>query len=274
MSFIKITEKDSLYNNLETWTTKKLIFGIHKEDKKINIAVEKVLNEIEKVIDLTVSKLSKGGRLFYIGAGTSGRIGILDASECPPTFGTNPNKVIGIIAGGSEAITNSKGNVENYEDDINQGWKDVSKYNISKKDIIIGIAASGTTPYVINTLKKCQLKKISTACLTSNPSSPITDYSDLSIEMILGPEFVTGSSRMKSGTAQKLILNMISTCTMIKLGHIKDNKMIDMQTSNSKLKNRASKILMNALSVSETIAKNLIEKHKSVRIAIKEWKKK
>tara|TARA_B110000116_G_C16777577_1_gene556558 strand:- start:997 stop:1815 length:819 start_codon:yes stop_codon:yes gene_type:complete len=270
VTIIKITEKDSLYDNIEEMSTSEMLFAINREDEKVIKAVKKKIPVIKKVIDVIFKKLSEGGRLFYIGAGTSGRLGILDASECPPTFGVNPNKIVGLIAGGDKAIKKS---IENAEDDIFQGWKDLQKAKISNKDIVIGIAASGTTPYVINALKNSQINNVATACITSNPSSLITKYSDHSIEVVVGPEFITGSSRMKSGTAQKLILNMISSASMIKLGHIKGNKMIDMKMTNSKLEKRAINILKQELSINASQAKILLKKHKSVRASIKEWKK-
>ena len=268
MDFTNITESDSLYDNLEKMSTSKLLQKINNEDKKVSIAVRKVIPKIKETVEIIVKKINEGGRLFYIGAGTSGRLGILDASECPPTFGTDPNTVIGVIAGGDLAIKKS---IENAEDDLNQGWKDLKKHKISDKDIIIGIASSGTTPYVINALKKCKINGIYTVCITSNPSSPITKTSDIPIEIILGPEFITGSSRMKSGTAQKMILNMISSATMIKLGHIKGNKMIDIQLTNNKLKKRAINILKNILKIDDITAESLLKKNNSVRLSINNW---
>ena len=226
MDYNNITESNSAHDNLEKMSTSEILKKINYEDNKVSSAVKKVIPKIKATVEKVVKKIKNGGRLFYIGAGTSGRLGILDASECPPTFGTDPDTVIGIIAGGDLAIKKS---IENAEDKLNQGWIDLKKYQISNKDIVIGIAASGTTPYVVNALKKCKINKIYTVSITSNPSSAITKISDLSIEIILGPEFITGSSRMKSGTAQKMILNMISSASMIKLGHIMGNKMIDIQ---------------------------------------------
>jgi N-acetylmuramic acid 6-phosphate etherase len=210
-------------------------------------------------------QLQQGGRLFYIGAGTSGRLGILDASECPPTFGVPHDLVIGLIAGGDSAIRKA---VEFAEDDNQQGWKDLEFYNINSIDIVVGIAASGTTPYVIGALKKCQKQHIPTACISCNVGSPLAAVSDFPIEVVVGPEVVTGSSRMKAGTAQKLILNMITTSAMIQLGRIKDNKMVDMQLSNHKLVDRGIRMLINELNISKAEAKKLLETHQNVRAAI------
>lgn len=266
MTFEKITEKDSYYNSLEKKSVHELLSGIHNEDQAAVAAVGQVLDKIEKLIQHLIPKLKAGGRLFYIGAGTSGRLGILDASECPPTFGTNPEMVSGIIAGGLDALHQS---IENAEDDPQQGWKDLEQHQVDLNDFVIGIAASGTTPYVIGALKKCREKGIATACITCNPKSPMTLLSDFPIEVVVGPEFVTGSSRMKAGTAQKLILNMISTSSMIQLGKIKGNKMIDIQMTNGKLVDRATRILMEELNVDMKTSANLLEEHKSIREAIK-----
>ncbi len=270
MNYTKITESDSLYNNLESLSIKDIIKFINVEDQKIHLAVKKVLPKIEKLIFNVYKKLKLGGRLFYVGAGTSGRLGILDASECPPTFGVDEFKVIGVIAGGTEAIKKS---IENAEDDTKKGWDELKKHKISKDDIVIGIAASGTTPFVVGCLEKCFKNKIFTGSITSNPNSPITKYSNVSIELNVGPEFLTGSSRMKSGTAQKMILNMISTASMIKLGYVKGNKMIDMQTKNSKLRMRAIKIIQNELLIDEKKSKDLLKKYKSVRLALENAKR-
>ena len=268
MGFEKITEKDSLYNNLHKMSTEEIINNIHKEDQKAVKSINKVLPKISILIDKIFEKLNKNGRLFYIGAGTSGRLGVLDASECPPTFGTNPGKVIGIIAGGDFALRNS---IENSEDDELQAWKDLQKHKISKNDFVIGIAASGTTPYVVSGIRDCKKNQISTACITCNPKSPLSNNSDYPIEIIVGPEFLTGSSRMKAGTIQKLILNMISTAVMIKLGHVKGNKMIDMQLSNNKLYKRGVKILMRELNIDKNNAEKLINKYKSVRESLSNY---
>ena len=265
MTFTKTTEQDSKYNHLEQMTISELLTNINNEDKTVPFAVEKALPQISLVIEKAVSQLQKGGRIFYMGAGTSGRLGVVDASECPPTFGVSHELVQGLIAGGDTAIRKA---VENAEDSKDQGWKDLLSKNINTNDIVIGIAASGTTPYVINALKQCNINTIPTACITCNPGSPLSLEANLPIEVVVGPEFVTGSSRMKAGTAQKLVLNMISTATMIGLGKIKGNRMVDMQLSNDKLVERAILMLMNEVPVSRLEAENLIEQHKNVRIAI------
>jgi N-acetylmuramic acid 6-phosphate etherase len=264
MDFTKTTEQDSHYNDLETKSISNLLTVINNEDETVPKAVKKVLPKLENLISKVVAQLKSGGRLFYIGSGTSGRLGILDASECPPTFGVQ-GLVVGLISGGDTAIRKA---VEFAEDDPKQGWKDLRNYDINSKDIVVGIAASGTTPYVIGALKACQMNQISTGCITCNAKSTITKVSDYPIEVVVGPEVVTGSSRMKAGTAQKLVLNMITTTAMIKLGHIKGNKMVDMQLSNDKLVNRGIKMLMNELQIKEVKAKALILKHQNVRAAI------
>lgn len=265
MKFEKITEKDSHYDALEQKSVEELLSGIHQEDQKAVAAVGKVLPQIERLIQKVVEQVQNEGRLFYIGAGTSGRLGVLDASECPPTFGTPAEKVIGLIAGGDYALRNS---IENAEDDSHQAWKDLSEHKINPKDIIVGIAASGTTPYVIGGLKDCQQNGIPTACITCNENTPLAAVSDYPIEVVVGPEFLTGSSRMKAGTAQKLILNMITTATMIQLGHVKGNKMVDMKLSNDKLVGRAERMVMDELQVSLATAQALLQQHKNVRGAI------
>ena len=265
MTFRKTTEQDSNYNNLENMSVREIISNINKEDKSVPLAVEKALPQIENLIEKIIEKLKLGGRLFYIGAGTSGRLGILDASECPPTFGVSHDLVIGLIAGGDTAIRKA---VENAEDSLTQGWLDLESKNISENDIVVGIAASGTTPYVISALKKCNSKGIVTGCITCNKNSPLSEVSKFPIEVIVGPEFLTGSSRMKAGTAQKLVLNMITTASMIQLGKVKGNKMVDMQLSNDKLVNRGIKMIMNELNVPEAKAAELLNKHKSVRQSI------
>jgi len=265
MSFTKTTEESSKYNHLEKMSISEIVTNINSEDKSIPLAIEKVIPEIEKLIQKVVLNLKNGGRLFYIGAGTSGRLGILDASECPPTFGVTHKLVIGIIAGGDKAIRKA---VEYAEDSITQGWIDLKNHKVSSKDFVIGIAASGTTPYVIGALEKCNKKKIDTGCITCNIGSPLANTAKYPIVIKVGPEFVTGSSRMKAGTAQKLILNMISTATMIQLGKVKGNKMVDMKLSNNKLVNRGTKMIMSELNISEVQANKLLLKHKSVRKAI------
>lgn len=265
MLFTKTTELNSKYNNLEKKEVNELLNCINDEDKTVPFAVEKAIPQIEKLVDQVISKLQEGGRLFYIGAGTSGRLGIVDASECPPTFGVSHELVIGIIAGGDYAIRKA---VENAEDSHEHGWVDLTEKNISKKDIVIGIAASGTTPYVIGAIEKCNANGITTGCITCNEGSPLAETAKFPVEVVVGPEFVTGSSRMKAGTAQKLVLNMITTSTMIKLGRIKDNKMIDMKLSNNKLVDRGIKMIVDELKISPTKAVELLTQHKNVRKAI------
>jgi len=243
--------------------------NINKEDKTVAFAVEKAIPQIELLTESIVEKLHTGGRLIYIGAGTSGRLGILDASECPPTFGVSHELVNGLIAGGDIAIRKA---VEFAEDSTEQGWKDLQEHQISSKDIVIGIAASGTTPYVISTLEMCNKNKIITGCITCNENSPLGETAKFPIEVIVGPEFVTGSSRMKAGTAQKMVLNMISTATMIQLGKVKGNKMVDMQLSNHKLVTRGINMLCEELHINKTTAGILLEKYGSVRNAIKNHK--
>ena len=270
MGFIKTTEADSNHDHLEKMSVVKLLQNINSEDKTVPIAVEKALPQIIVLTEKVTEKLKAGGRLFYIGAGTSGRLGILDASECPPTFGVPHDLVIGLIAGGDSAIRKA---VEFAEDDTNQGWLDLQAQNISKKDIVIGIAASGTTPYVIGALQKCNEQGIITGGITCNEGSPIAITAKYPVVVIVGPEFVTGSSRMKAGTAQKLVLNMISTAAMIQLGRVKGNKMIDMQLTNNKLVDRGTKMIMNELQISEAEAQKLLEKYQNVRSAINAYKK-
>ncbi|MAT79155.1 MAG: N-acetylmuramic acid 6-phosphate etherase [Flavobacteriales bacterium] len=262
MNFKKITESDSNYNHLELKSTKELVEIINNEDVTVASSVKKILPELTKLIDEIYLNISKGGRLFYIGAGTSGRLGILDASECPPTFGVSDKLVIGLIAGGDKAIRKSQ---EFAEDDTKEGWKDLLNFNINTNDSVIGIAASGTTPYVIGAINTCNEKGILTGCITCNINTPLASVTKYPIEVVVGPEVVTGSSRMKAGTAQKLILNTISTTLMIKLGRIRDNKMVDMMLSNNKLIDRAEKILMSELNIDKNEAKNLLKENNSVR---------
>ena len=261
----KITEKSSQYRFLEKMSTAELVNKINKEDQSVAQSVSKVLLDVEKVVDCIVKKIAAGGRLFYIGSGTSGRLGILDASECPPTFGVNANTVIGLIAGGDAAIRTAQ---EFAEDEIDLAWKDLTAYQICEKDIVLGISASGSTPYVLHGLKNAQQNGITTACLVNNPNSSIAKYSDFSIEVITGPEFLTASTRMKAGTAQKMILNMISTATMIKLGYVEDNKMVDMQLSNEKLLDRGTKMIMEKQALDYKTARAKLEKFGSVRKAL------
>ena len=262
----KITEQPSNYRHLEKMSVQELLTNINKEDKTVPLAVEKAIPQIEQLVATIIPKMKNGGRLFYIGAGTSGRLGIVDASECPPTFGVTDDWVIGLIAGGDSAIRKA---VEFAEDDINLAWKDLQAYHINSQDVVIGIAASGTTPYVVRGLATCRKNDIITGCITCNPNSPMAANSDFPIEVIVGPEFVTGSTRMKSGTAQKLVLNMISTSVMIQLGRVRDNRMVDMQLSNNKLVDRGTKMVMNALgNVDYEEAKGLLLKFGSVRKAV------
>ncbi len=270
MSFTKTTEQDSHYNHLEKMSIPELLININNEDKTVPYAVEKAIPQIEELAQQIVTKLKEGGRLFYIGAGTSGRLGIVDASECPPTFGVSHDLVIGLMAGGDAAIRKA---VEFAEDSTEQGWLDLKEYNITEKDIVVGIAASGTTPYVIGALKTCNEHGIITGCITCNHDSPLALTAQFPIVVVVGPEFVTGSSRMKAGTAQKLVLNMLSTSAMIQLGKVKGNKMVDMQLSNNKLVDRGTKMVMDALTISESLANELLLKHGSVRNAINSYKK-
>lgn len=265
---MKTTEADSLHNNLEHMSVLDLLKNINQEDQKVALAVKECIPQIESLVEATVVKMKVGGRLFYIGAGTSGRLGILDASELPPTFGANPNWVVGLIAGGDSAIRKA---VEFAEDDTQQGFKDLEAFDINTNDTIIGIAASGTTPYVIGGLKDCQARGISTACIICNDKAPIIEFANHPIVAVVGPEFVTGSTRMKAGTAQKLILNMISTSIMIRLGRIQGNKMVDMQLSNNKLVNRGIRMLMDELSISQQQASQLLDLHGNVREAISHY---
>lgn len=268
----RTTEQASLYNHLEKMSTGEILKNINNEDKKVPLAVEKAIPKIETVVEKVVEKIKNhNGRLFYIGAGTSGRLGVLDASECPPTFGVSPNVVIGLIAGGDKALRNA---VENAEDDTEQAWKDLQEFSISKNDVLVGIAASGTTPYVIGGIRAARENGLITACITNNAGSPLSEASEFPIEVVVGPEFVTGSTRMKSGTAQKLVLNMISTAVMIKLGRIKGNKMVDMQLSNKKLVGRGELMLMEELQISQHMASTLLEEYKSVRKVLEVFKNK
>ncbi|MGV8945282.1 MAG: N-acetylmuramic acid 6-phosphate etherase [Lutibacter sp.] len=269
MDFTKTTEQASNYNHLEKMSVIELLTHINSEDKTVPAAVEKVIPAIEKLVQVIVQGIKKGGRLFYVGSGTSGRLGILDASECPPTFGVSHQLVVGIIAGGDSAIRKA---VEFAEDSTTQCWEDLKSHNVNSNDIVIGIAASGTTPYVVNGLKKCNENDILTGCITCNIGSPLAETAKYPIEVLVGPEFVTGSSRMKAGTAQKLILNMISTSVMIQIGKIKGNKMVDMQLTNDKLVIRGTKMLMEELNISEEKAIELLSKYKNVRTALLNYK--
>lgn len=265
MSFIKTTEQTSKYDHLDKMSVGELLTNINIEDKTVPFAVEKAMPQIEILVTQIITKMKMGGRLFYIGAGTSGRLGVVDASECPPTFGVDFDTVIGIIAGGDTAIRKA---IEFAEDDKNQAWKDLQAWNINANDVVIGIAASGTTPYVIGGLQKCNENQITTGSISCNANSPLSQTANYPIDVIVGPEFVTGSSRMKAGTAQKLVLNMISTTTMIALGKVKGNKMVDMQLSNNKLIDRGIRMIMDEIPVSYEIGEKLLQEHGSVRKAV------
>jgi N-acetylmuramic acid 6-phosphate etherase len=262
MPTISTTESSSHYHQLENMSVVELLTNINSEDKGVPLAVEKAIPNIEALVKVISEKMKQGGRLFYIGAGTSGRLGILDASEIPPTYGMPQGKVIGLIAGGDTAIRKA---VENAEDDSLQAWKDLEQYSINQNDVLVGIAASGRTPYVIGGVKEAKKNGIVTGCIVCNAGSELAASVDYPIEVVVGPEFVTGSTRMKAGTAQKLVLNMISTATMIQLGRVKGNKMVDMQLTNNKLVNRAVKMVMDELQVSEEIASELLKKYGNVR---------
>lgn len=269
MSFKKITEEASLYNDLEHKSVEELLQDINTEDQKVALAVQKTIPQIAKLVKLIVPRMKQGGRIFYMGAGTSGRLGVLDASELPPTFGVSKTLVIGLIAGGETALRNA---VEAAEDDEEHGWNELAEHNINSNDTVIGIAASGTTPYVVGALRDAREHGILTACITSNPDSPMAAESDIAIEMIVGPEYVTGSSRMKSGTGQKMILNMISTAVMIQLGRVKGNKMVNMQLTNQKLVDRGTRMLVDLLGLDYGKAKSLLLLHGSVEKVLQETK--
>ena len=265
MEFRKITEESSLYNDLEKKPVGELLEDINREDQKVALAVQAVIPRIEELVLQIVPRMEKGGRIFYMGAGTSGRLGVLDASEVPPTFGMPPTWIIGLIAGGDKALRSP---VENAEDDVERGWQELVGHNINENDTVIGIAASGTTPYVIGALKAAREHGILTGCITSNQGSPMAAEADVAIETVVGPEFVTGSSRMKSGTAQKMVLNMISTSVMIKLGRVKGNRMVNMQLSNKKLIDRGTRMIVEELGLDCEKAKSLLLLHGSVKKAI------
>jgi N-acetylmuramic acid 6-phosphate etherase len=259
------TESASLFNHLETLPTAQLLAGMNQLDQTVPLAVAKALPQLEALVEATVARLREGGRLFYIGAGTSGRLGILDASECPPTFGVPHGLVVGLIAGGDTAIRRA---VENAEDDPNQAWLDLQAHDISHKDVVVGIAASGRTPYVIGGLEQARQHGLTTGCIVCNAGSRVAAAAEYPVEVVTGPEFVTGSTRMKAGTAQKLALNMLSTATMIRLGRVKGNKMVDMQLTNAKLVDRGQRMLMDELGIAQDKAAELLELHGSVRAAL------
>lgn len=265
MAFEKITEEPSSYRHLEKMSVAELLVNINQEDQKVPVAVAKAIPQIEKLVEAVSDKMIMGGRLFYIGAGTSGRLAVVDASECPPTYGVPYGLVIAVMAGGDKAITAS---IEYAEDDREQGWKDLQAFNISGKDVVVGIAASGTTPYVIAALEECRKNGIVTGSISCNPGSPVSAVADFPVEVVVGPEFVTGSTRMKSGTAQKLVLNMISTSAMIQLGRVEDNKMVHMQLSNDKLVDRGARMLMSRIGLTDyEKAKELLLQYGSVKLA-------
>ena len=266
MAFEKVTEEESSYHDLEKMSVAEILTGINAEDKTVPYAVEKAIPQIESLVAAVADKLFAGGRLFYIGAGTSGRLGVLDASEIPPTYGMPFDLIIGIIAGGEMAIRKP---VENAEDDAGQGWQDLQLYGISDKDIVVGLAASGTTPYVIGALAACRSRGILTGCIVCNSGSPVAEQSDHPVEVVVGPEFVTGSTRMKSGTAQKLVLNMLSTAVMIRIGRVEDNKMVNMQLTNSKLIDRGTRMVMEGTGLTDyEQAKELLLRSGSVKKAV------
>ena len=273
MAFQKITESESLYDNLDQMSVRELLEGINNEDRKVAIAVGREIPKIEKLVTRIVERMRRGGRLFYIGAGTSGRLGVLDASEIPPTYGMPKTLVIGLIAGGDRALRNP---VESAEDDLDKAWEELQQYHINTNDTLVGIAASGTTPYVIGALRKARSEGILTASISCNPDSPMAAEAEIAIEPVVGPEFVTGSTRMKSGTAQKMVLNMITTSTMIKLGRVKGNRMVNMQLTNQKLVDRGTRMIMEELRLDYEQSKNLLLLHGSVREAIdsyhREWR--
>ena len=265
MSFIKITEQNSLYNDLERKSVRDLLEDINTEDQKVALAVRETIPKIEELVLQIVPRMKQGGRIFYLGAGTSGRLGVLDASEIPPTFGMPSTLIVGLIAGGDTALRNP---VENAADDEERGWQELLEHRVNTKDTVIGIAASGTTPYVIGALRKARENGILTASISSNPEAPISKEADIAIEMIVGPEFVTGSSRMKSGTGQKMILNMITTSTMIQLGRVKGNRMVNMQLSNQKLVDRGTRMVAEELGIEYEQAKRLLLLYGSVKKAV------
>lgn len=271
MAFEKVTEQSSLYNDLEKKSVLDILTEINREDQKVTLAVQKTIPEIEKLVEGVVERMKKGGRLFYIGAGTSGRLGVLDASEIPPTYGMPNTYVIGLIAGGDKALRNP---VEAAEDDEERGWSELKNYDINSNDTLVGIAASGTTPYVIGALRHARENGILTASISCNPDSPIAHEAEIKIEAIVGPEYVTGSTRMKSGTAQKFILNMISSTVMIKLGRVKGNRMVNMQLTNKKLVDRGARMIQEELGLSYAQSKNLLLLHGSVKEAVDSYTKK
>ncbi len=270
MSIEKITEMSSKYRHLEKMTTKEILNNINEEDQTVALSVRTIIPQVEALVNSIAEKMAGGGRLFYIGAGTSGRLGVLDASECPPTYGVPASQVIGIMAGGDAAL---RFGIEDVEDKEEQGWADLEDYAINANDVVVGLAASGTTPYVVGALKQAQKAGIVTGCIVCNANSPIARYSTYPIEVIVGPEFVTGSTRMKSGTAQKLVLNMISTSVMIKLGRVQDNRMVHMEISNSKLMDRGVRMLMEKAGITDyKAAEQALLKYGNVKRALENYK--
>ena len=263
------TEQSSNYDDLEKMTVNELLVNMNQEDKSVPLAIERAIPSIEHFVEQTLVRMKKGGRLFYIGAGTSGRLGVLDASECPPTFGVSDDWIIGLIAGGDKALRKA---VENAEDNEAMAWKDLEVHKINENDVLLGIAASGSTPYVIGGLKAANDNNVLTGSISCNQNSLVSEIATCPMELVVGPEFVTGSTRMKAGTAQKLALNMISTSIMINLGRVKGNKMVDMQLSNKKLVDRGTKMIMEELGINESLAKSLLLKHGSVRKSIECYK--
>lgn len=270
--FINITEQPSDYRHLEKMSVREILLNINSEDKTVPLAIERIIPQIEKLVNAAVDKMVMGGRLFYLGAGTSGRLGVVDASECPPTYGVPYGLVVGLIAGGPSAITQA---VEFAEDNINQGWLDLVAYSVGIKDLVVGIAASGKTPYVVCALRECKKHGIVTGSISCNPGSPVSAMADFPIEVIVGPEFVTGSTRMKSGTAQKLVLNMISTSIMIQLGRVEDNKMVNMQLTNEKLIDRGIKMVMEKIGIADyEKARELLLMYGSVKNVVTKFEQK
>ena len=273
MAFQKITESSSLYSDLDRMPVRELLEGINREDRKVAEAVGREIPKIERLVERLVERMRRGGRLFYIGAGTSGRLGVLDASEIPPTYGMPNTLVIGLIAGGDRALRNP---VESAEDDERKGWNELLAYGINELDTLVGVAASGTTPYVIGALREARKRGVLTASIACNPDSPVAHEAEIAIEPVVGPEFVTGSTRMKSGTAQKMVLNMISTTAMIQLGRVKGNRMVNMQLTNQKLVDRGTRMIMEELGLGADEARHLLLLHGSVREAIdsyhREWR--
>ena len=268
---MKITEQPSYYSHLDEMTTKELLVAINNEDKTVPQAVEKCIPQIDELVDALVERMKRGGRLFYLGAGTSGRLGVLDASEIPPTYGAPYDLIIGLIAGGDSALRKA---AENAEDDPMGGWNDMQPFNVDQDDVVVGIAASGTTPYVVGAVKEARNRGILTGGITCNPDSPLAEASQIPMVAVVGPEFVTGSTRMKSGTAEKLILNMISTAAMIRMGHVKGSSMVDMQLNNKKLVERGTRMIMEQAGIADhDQAQELLLKYRSVRNAVDNFKK-